>query len=325
MTKAGFRILITDRAWPDLDVERAILAEIGGKVVEPESSDEASLEEMARGVDAIAACWAEVTPAVIRAARRCRIVARLGIGLDNIAVETATELGIPVTYVPDYCVQEVSEHTLALLLSFVRRVALFDRRAKSGEYNRNTTTPLVRLSGRKLGLVGFGRIGRAVFHKAQGWGVEVAAHSSSGDDYGTGCRMLGLDELLRQSDFVSLHLPLTERTRRLIGERELACMKPTGFLINTSRGALIDHAALWQALQENRIAGAALDVFDPEPPDLSQPLFRDERVIVTPHAAFLSEESLLELRTRTARQVADALQGLRPEHVVNPQVYEKPR
>jgi D-3-phosphoglycerate dehydrogenase / 2-oxoglutarate reductase len=143
------------------------------------------------------------------------------------------------------------------------------------------------------------------------------------DDCGTGCPMVSLDELLRQSDFVSLHAPLSESTRHLISGPQLARMKPTAWLINTSRGPLIDNLALLDALKANRIGGAALDVFDPEPPDLSDPVYRNERVIVTPHAAFLSEESLREVRTRASRQIADALGGARPENVVNPEVYAR--
>jgi D-3-phosphoglycerate dehydrogenase len=179
-----------------------------------------------------------------------------------------------------------------------------------------------RLAGRVLGLVGLGRIARALVPKARILGLDVIAHTPSGNSYATGCRMVSLDELLETSDFISLHLPLNESSRHLLGPREFVRMKPSAWVINTSRGALIDHEALWFALQQEQLAGAALDVFDPEPPDLSLPLFQDERVIATPHAGFLSDESLVELRTRTARQVAQALQGLRPEHVVNPQVYE---
>jgi D-3-phosphoglycerate dehydrogenase len=262
-----------------------------------------------------------VTDAVIRSAPNCRIVARFGIGLDNIAVATATEFRIPVTNVPDYCVSEVADHTVALVLACARKVSFFHLRTKSGEYKLQTGSPLRRLSSLVLGLVGFGRIAANVFAKARALGFDVLAHCRSGNDRGTGCRMVGLDELLRRSDFVSLHLPLTAESRRLLGSREFALMKPSAVLINTSRGGLVDHDALWRAIQSGQIAGAALDVFDPEPPDLSLPLFRDERVLVTPHAAFLSEESLLELRRRAARQITAVLQGLTPENVVNPQIH----
>lgn len=318
------RVLITDRAWPDCEIERAILAAADAEIVESPDPGEETLIRLARDCDAIGTCWAQVTDRVVRSAVCCRVIARFGIGLDNIAVATATERGIPVTYVPDYCVEEVAEHTLALLLALARRVALFDGRAKRGEYRRDVEPPLRRLSGRTLGLVGLGRIGTAVFGRASALGLNVVAHTRSGDDRGTGCRMLPLDELLAESDFVSLHCPLTEETRRMIGPRELRRMRPTSFLINTSRGGLIDHAALRAALERNGIAGAGLDVFDPEPPDLSGPLFRDERVVVTPHAAFLSAESVAQLRRRAATQIAQALRGGKPEHVANPEVRAGP-
>jgi len=318
-----FRVLITDRAWPDCAVERGILGRIGAEVIESPQGDEATLIELARDVDAIGTCWAHVTEGVIRAAPRCRIVARFGIGLDNINVETATELGIPVSNVPDYCVSEVSDHALALLLACARNVAFFHARTKAGEYRLSAAPPMKRLAGATLGLVGFGRIARALLPKARAIGLGVVAHSQHSDDRGTGCPMVSLDELLARSDFVSLHVPLTEATHGLFGDRQFQQMKPTAYLINTSRGGLIDQEALWRALSTGRLAGAALDVFDPEPPDLSQPLYRDERVIVTPHAAFLSEESLRDLRTRTSNQIVEALQGRRPENVVNPHVYDR--
>ncbi len=317
-----YRVLITDRAWPDCNLERRILGEIGAEIVEAPRQDESTFVELARDVDAIATCWAQVTPAVIRAVPRCRVIARFGIGLDNICVRTATELKIPVTYVPDYCVPEVSDHTLALLLACARKIAFFHHRARTGRYELQSGPPLHRLTGRVLGLVGFGRIGQALYPKACALGLQVVAHDPTGNDHGTGCPLIGFDALLERSDFISLHVPLTEQTRRLFGAAQFRRMKSSAYLINTSRGPLVDHEALRRALERDEIAGAALDVFDPEPPDLSAPLFRDERVILTPHAAFLSEESLVELRTRAARQVVQALQGLQPEHVVNPQVYE---
>jgi D-3-phosphoglycerate dehydrogenase len=318
-----FRVLITDRAWPDCAIERDILSRCHAQIFEAPNGDEATLIALAREVDAIGTNWATVTENVIRAVPRCRIVARFGIGLDNICIKTATELGIPVTNVPDYCVSEVSDHALALILACARNIAFFHARTKTGEYDLSAGPPMKRLAGATLGLVGLGRIAQALLPKARAIGFNVIAYTRGGNDAGTGCPMVSLDELLSQSDFVSLHAPLTEATHGLIGDRQFARMKPTAFLVNTSRGGLIDHAALWRAISSGRLAGAGLDVFDPEPPDLSQPLFRDERVIVTPHAAFTSAESLQDLRTRAARQIAEALEGRRPENVVNPQVYDR--
>ncbi len=318
------RVLITDRPWPDAEIERGILEPVGCEVIEAPDGEESTLVGLARDVDAIATCWAEVTANVINAADRCRIIARTGIGLDNIDIPAATARGMLVTNVPDYCVGEVADHTLGLLLSCARNIAFFHLRTKRGKYDLRDAPPIARLSCQTLGLVGFGHIARNLYSKAKALGLGVIAYTPSGNDHGTGCEMVSFDELLARSDFVSLHAPLTEDTQHLIDAASLAMMKPDACLINTSRGGLVDHAALWDALQRNRLRGVALDVFEPEPPDLSLPLFQDERVIVTPHTAFVSVQSLRELRERTARQIADLLQGRQPEHVVNPEVLAGP-
>jgi D-3-phosphoglycerate dehydrogenase / 2-oxoglutarate reductase len=316
-----FRILITDRAWPDTSIEQDVLSRVDAEIVEPASTDEAALVAAAFQVDAIATNWSHVTGAVIRASDRCRIVSRFGIGVDNIAVDVATELKIPVTNCPDYCVSEVSDHALGLLLACARRIGFFHLRTKQGEYQLSAARGIQRIAGQTLGLIGLGHIGRALVPKARALGLEVIAHTTSGNDYGTGVRMVSLDELLASSDYISLHAPLTDRTRGLFSPERFAQMRPTAFLINTSRGGLVDHNALHVALEKNQLAGAALDVFDPEPPDLSRPLFRDERVIVTPHAAFVSEQALRQMRRQAIEQVVAALEGRRPQNVLNPQIY----
>lgn len=318
----GFRVLLTDRAWPDSNIERQILSTIDAELIEAPAGDEATLCSLAGPVDAIMTNWAKVTPQVIRTATRCQVVCRLGIGLDNIAVDTATELRIPVTNIPDYCVMEVADHALALLLACARKITFFHHRTKQGEYRLQAGPAMHRLRGQVLGLVGLGRIAQNLIPKARALGLQVVAHTSSGNDHGTDVPMVSFDELLAQSDYISLHAPATPQSRGMFRLPQFARMRRGAYLINTSRGALIDEADLWTALQKNLIAGAALDVFEPEPPNLSQPLFRDERVIVTPHAAFVSEESLAELRTRVATQVVEVLSGRRPENVINPQVLE---
>ena len=310
-------VLVTDHPWPGLEIEERILAAAGAKVLDAPAGDEATLASLVGQVSAIATCWAKVTARVIEAAGRCRIVARMGIGLDNIDIRAATARGMLVTNVPDYCVEEVAEHTIALLLAFARRVGWFHLETKQGRYDLAAAPLMHRLSGQTLGLFGLGRIGRAVATRAQGLGLKVIAHTTSGHDYGTGAEMVSWERLLAESDFLSLHAPLTESTRKVLSSAAFEQMKPGACLINTSRGGLVDEAALWAGLQSGRLGGAGLDVFDPEPPDLSQPLFRDPRVIVTPHAAFVSEESLLELRTRVAQQIAAVLRGDTPENVVN--------
>jgi D-3-phosphoglycerate dehydrogenase len=316
-----FHVLITDYAWPDVEIERRTLAEIDAELIVAEKSqqDAAGLAALAKThqVDAIMTNWAKVPQAVIEASPKCRIVSRLGIGLDNIDVAWCTSRGIPVTNIPDYCLIEVAEHALALLLALSRKVAFYHHATKAGRYQLQAGPKLRRIEGQTLGIVGLGNIGRKLAEKALGIGLTVIATSRSGKSNVAGVKIVSLDELLATSDYVSLHVPATPQTRHMIGAAQLAKMKPSAYLINTARGSLIDTAALAAALEAGRLAGAALDVQDPEPPNLSQPPYNDERVIITPHAAFVSEESLANLRLRVARQVAARLKGGVPENVVN--------
>ena len=315
-------VLLTDYAWPDLEIERQILAEAGAELIAAPANDPATLAQLAADprVAGIMTNWARVTAEVIAAAPGCRIIARTGIGLDNIDVAAATARGIVVTNVPDYCLIEVAEHALALILALGRKVAWFHAETKTGSYDLQTGPPLRRIAGQTLGIVGLGNIGRMLATKAQGLGMRVIASGRSRRDTMPGVEWRDLDALLAESDYVSLHLPSTSATQHLIGADQLARMKPSAYLINTARGALVDERALAAALAAGRLAGAGLDVQQQEPPDLNQPPFNDPRVIVTPHAAFVSQESLANLRSRAARQVADRLQGRVPENVVNPAV-----
>ena len=312
-----FRVLITDYAWPNLDLERAGLATANAELVVAAQTDVTSLIELAKTCDAIMTNWAKVPEAVIAAVPNCRIVARLGIGLDNIDVAYCTKRGIPVTNVPDYCLIEVAEHALALMLSLARKVALYHYETMQGRYQLQAGPKLRRLEGQTLGIVGLGNIGRKLAAKASALGLRVIAASRSRKTAEAGVEFVEFNELLKQSDYISLHTPLTPETRHAFGAAQFALMKPSAYLINTARGGLIDHAALFAALEKGQLAGAALDVQDPEPPDLTLVPYNDPRVIITPHAAFVSEESLANLRSRTAQQVATRLLGGVPENVVN--------
>jgi D-3-phosphoglycerate dehydrogenase len=314
-----YRVLLTDYAWPDLDLERAGLAKVDAELVVAEKSDAASLAELARSCDAIMTNWAKVPESVIAASSNCRIVSRLGIGLDNIDVAYCTRRGIPVTNVPDYCLIEVAEHALALLLAQARKVAFYHYETQQGRYQLQAGPPLRRIEGQTLGIVGLGNIGRKLAEKALALGLRIVATSRSRKHAMPGVEFVELDELLSRSDYVSLHTPVTPETKHSLGAAQFARMKPSAYLINTARGGLIDHAALASALNAGQLAGAALDVQDLEPPDLTQPPYNDPRVIVTPHAAFVSAESLANLRSRVAQQVATRLTGGVPENVVNPE------
>ena len=318
-----YRVLITDYAWPTLEVEQRILAPLGVELVVAQRGDADELVALAHGVDAILCCWKPLPPAALDVAPNCRIVCRYGIGLDNIPVAHATELGIIVTNVPDFCQEEVADHSLALLYACARRIVTFAQATRSGVWNPQMGRGMPRLRGQVLGLVGYGAIARALASKARGVGLEVMAYTPrlAPDALAPWGRATNdLHELLRSSDYVSLHLPLTQETRHLIDAAALAQMKPTAYLINTSRGAVIDEDALLSALRDRRIAGAALDVLGQEPPPSDHPLLTLDNVIVTPHAAFYSEAAIEELTTKAAQQVAQALSGQPPAHIVNPAV-----
>jgi D-3-phosphoglycerate dehydrogenase len=311
--------LYTDYPWANISVEQSILDEVDCQIIVSPDNQEATLIRLAPGVDTILTCWAPVTARVIDAANRCRHIVRTGIGLDNIDVARATERGILVTNVPDYCVNEVAEHTLALIFALARNIAGYHLATKRGEYDLVAGLPAERISGKTLGIIGLGQIGKILAARAAAVGMRVLATNRSRQTP-PGVQWFPLEELLAASDFVSLQVPLTPETRHIINRPALALMKPTAYLVNTSRGGLVDHAALADALAANRLAGAGLDVQDPEPPNLVQPPYNHPRVIVTPHVAFYSSQATAELRTRVARQAAAFLRGERPENIVNPMV-----
>lgn len=310
------KVLITDYAWPDISIETKMLTAAGCDVVQPAGTSEEELVAAASDVDIIMTNWAQVTAPVIAASGRCRQVSRMGIGLDNIDVAYCTQHGIPVTNVPDYCVHEVAEHALALILALGRQIHHYHHQTQNGQYQLGSGQPMYRLKNQTVGIIGLGNTGRALADRCLGLGFQVLIASRSGQTM-PGAQTVALEDLLRRSDFVSLHLPLDASTANFMDAAKFQQMKPTAYLINTARGGMVDHPALAQALRENRLAGAGLDVQVPEPPDLSQPPYNDPRVIVTPHAAFVSEEAVSDLRRRSAQQVIDCLEGRTPESVVN--------
>lgn len=324
----SLKVLVTDYTWDSTEPEAAIVAEAGAELVIARTGDPAELAELVVDADAILTCFSQVPAGVISAGRRLQVIGRYGIGLDNIDVAEATRLGVMVTNVPAYCLDEVAEHALALILGMARNVPGYDRQVRAGNWELKAARPLFRVAGSTLGIVGYGRIGQTLAAKVAGLGMTVLAHDPHLDPdrvRARGAEPCELDDLLRRSDFVSLHLPLTADTRRLIDDAKLRLMKPTAFLVNTSRGGALDQEALHSALAEGRLAGAALDVFEPERLPDDHPLLTQPNLVATPHVAFYSEQSVLELQRRAARNVADALLGRRPESVVNPEVLALPR
>lgn len=318
------RVLITDYAWPTLDVEREILSEADAELVVAETGEEAELVELAGDVDAILTCWQTVSAAVLEAAKNCRTIARYGVGTDNIDVARASELGMVVTRVPDYCMQEVADHAMALLLASARGICRFDRRTRTGTWDNKAAGPIRRLSEQTLGLVGYGNISRSVVPRAKGFGLSIVAYDPFVEKTEQdGVRITpSFEEVLGEADYLSVHVPLVDATRHLIDEAALRAMKPTAYLINTARGPIIDEAAVAKALEEGWISGVALDVMEVEPPAADSPLVGRDDVILTPHAAFYSESSIEELERKAAQNVVDVLTGVMPAdlYVVNPKV-----
>jgi D-3-phosphoglycerate dehydrogenase / 2-oxoglutarate reductase len=298
------KALVTDYAWSDLEIERRILAPLGVELVVAEKGTEYELARLAVDVDGIFTNWKHVTRKVIENGPKCQVIIRYGVGLDNIDVSYATEIGILVANVPDYCIEEVSDHALALLLALG---------LKAG-------TPLYRLRGKTLGIVGFGQIGRMLAQKARGFGFHILASnrrnlSPSKDEEGV--ETVSFDELLRRSDFISIHVPLVAETRHIFNVSAFRKMKKMAYIINTARGDVIDSDALLEALDEGWIAGAALDVLPKEPPAPHDRLLAHPKTIVTPHAAFNSEESLEDLRRTASSEMLDVFSGRVPKFLVN--------
>jgi D-3-phosphoglycerate dehydrogenase / 2-oxoglutarate reductase len=318
---AGGIVAITDHVFPNLDAERQLLDAAGYELrYDGNSATPEEVRAATTGAVGVLNCYAQMPAEVIRALEGCRVIARYGIGLDTIDLPEATAMGIVVTNVPDYCIDEVSDHALALILALARGIVRLDRAVHRGSWSPSDARPLRRIPGRTLGLVGFGRIARRLAEKAAALGFRVVAT----DPYvpadamaGAGVEPRDLDTLLAESDVVSLHAPLSDESRHLIGSPELARMKDGAVLVNTSRGPLVDVEALRVALENGRLGGAGLDVLETEPPAHDDPLLARPDVIVTPHAAFYSEESIAELQRKAAEQVVVALSGGRPPYAVN--------
>ncbi len=312
------RVIVTDYPWPDLDLEREILAEAGhdlaaGRDV-PGTAEDIEALVAANDPAAIMTCWAPLSDKAIATPRDLRIIQRLGVGLDNIDVGAATARGVPVTNVPDYCAEEVSDHAIALMLAWARGLIPLDREVKGGTWNPAGAS-LRRVSTLTVGVLGFGAIGQRTAAKAAALEAKVLVHSRSYRG-GAGYPSARLDEALAASDVVIINLPLTPETHHLFDEARLAVMKPGAFLINVSRGGIVDSVALTQALAAGRLSGAGLDVAEGEPNPLPALVARPD-VILTPHVAFSSPTSIAELRTRASQEVVRVLAGQPPLHRCN--------
>jgi D-3-phosphoglycerate dehydrogenase len=312
-------IAVTDSPFPSLGPAKAALARVDPELRMAKSPSAEDILAVARDADAVLVTYAKLPGDLLRQLTRCKAIGRFGLGVDNIDISAAATLGITVTYVPDYCMQEVSDHAMALLLALVRKVPLSNKLVQSGRWEVPPIVPIHRLNGRVLGLVGFGNIPRALAPKAKAFGLRVVTY----DPYApadvlaeAGVEGVGIDQLLGMSDFVSIHAPLLPATRGLFNADVFGRMKAGAFLVNTARGPLVDEDALIAALDSGKLGGAALDVVTTEPLAKDSKLLGRDNVILTPHTAFYSVEALEELQTKCATDVARVLSGEKPVYPV---------
>jgi D-3-phosphoglycerate dehydrogenase len=321
------RVVISDYVWESLDVEKKTLGDLADLVALKAKKPEEFLDE-AKDCDALLNTYAgPITADVMARMPKCRIIARYGIGVDTIDLEAATQAGIIVTNNPTYCIEEVAEQTMALILSSARKIPFYDRMVRAGRWEVPPGKPIYRLAGRTLGLVGFGNIARQVAVRAAAFGLNVLYSDPfvKEGQFRVPGRAVDLDTLLRESDFVSLHPPLTPQTRKMIGEDAFGKMKRTAVLVNCARGPIVDTDALVRALDAKRIAGAALDTVDPEPLPDPHPLRGRDNVILNPHVAWYSEQAMTGLQAGAPGEVRRVLSGQWPVNVVNPGVRGKNR
>ncbi|TVQ36170.1 MAG: C-terminal binding protein [Spirochaetaceae bacterium] len=321
---AGDRLF---RKFPDREYFADRLREIGAECEFAEGADDTELRRSAADAAAMVVIDRRIDRELLQGMKRPELIMTLSVGYDCVDVAAATELGIPVSNCPTYCIDEVATHALTLLHAVGRKLHLVLPETKQGNWYVNYAKPINAFGGRTVGIIGLGRIGRAFARKLAATGVRIAAYDPYVDDdvfeMVGAVRVLDLEDLLPQCDYVSIHAPLTGETVHMINARTLALMKPEAFLINTARGAIIDEADLLAALQAERIAGAALDVLENEPPAADHPLLHEPRVLVTPHMAWYTEESHLKNQQLGMQELTRVLSGRRPQYIVNPQILQR--
>jgi D-3-phosphoglycerate dehydrogenase len=319
-------VLIADYDFGNVDVERAIIEKAGFALKAAQCKSEDEVIEAGRDADAVITQYARVGQKAIAAFRRCRVIARYGTGVDIVDVDAATQHGIQVTNAPnEWCADEVADHAVTLWLAAARKICKYDRETRNGAWRWQTGKPIGRLRGRVFGLLSFGSIARSIAEKVTAFGVDIWAHDPFMPDEALaarGVRPVSLDELVEGSDYLVIQSPLTADTRGLFDEERLRRMKPSAILVNTARGPIVEDRALYRALKEGWIAGAALDDIEEEPAKQrdwrpNNPLFQLDNVIITPHAAYYSEESISTVRQIAANEVVRVLSGQRPLSPVN--------
>ena len=313
-------VVIAYPGFGDIEIEKKILSTIDVQVEHVGNLDTEEAREAARRADVLMVTIQPVPAGLIQSMERCRLICRVGTGLDAIDIPAATARGIWVTYAPDYSIDEVSTHAIALVLVQARGLPGLLGATRQGTWDAAAGGVLYRLSEQTLGVIGCGRIGQATASKGRGLGLEVLVYDPYADATAMdalGARVVDLETLLRTADFISLHSPLTEETRHLMNAETLAMMKPTAYLVNAARGGLVDEDALLAAVQNGQIAGAALDVLAVEPVAADHPFLQEERILLTPHAGWYSEESKVDVRVQGAEEVVRVLRGERPRAPAN--------
>ncbi len=309
---AGPVIAVTENIFPTLDPAKAALARLNPTLRMAKSTSADDILEVARDADAILVTYAKLPRELIMQLTRCKAIGRFGLGVDNIDLPACKEKGIAVNYVPDYCIREVSDHAVALLLALIRKIPLSNKVVQAGRWEMPVVVPIRRIEGTVLGLLGFGNIPRLVAPKAKAFGMKVIAF----DPYAkpelfknAGVESVDFDTLLKTSDYISVHAPHTPQTRGMVNADAFAKMKKGAYIVNTARGPLIDEPALIAALDSGQVGGAALDVVAVEPLAKDSPLLGRDNVIITPHTGFYSIEALDELQSKCASDVARVLSG----------------
>lgn len=320
--QASTKVLVTDYVFEDLEIERSVLEPLGCELVVAPGTSEDELIAGVEGATAILVCYAKVTEQVIAAAAvsGCKIISRYGIGYDNIDIDAASSRDIVVTYVPDYCLGEVADHTMALLLSLARGVIDASRTVAGGEWSVPQGR-VHRLQDRRLAVIGVGGIGRRVIERAAGFGLRIVGYDPFLDDWAVPARRAtSFEEAVRDADMITLHAPMTPENHHLINAESIAAMNNSPLIVNTARGGLVDMDAAAEALDNGGLSGIGLDVAETEPPPPDHPLRNHSLAVLTPHMSFYSIEAQAELQRRAAEEVARALRGEPPDRPVNPEI-----
>lgn len=321
-----YKVVVTDYEYSTFAPEEEVLGKLGIELTYAQCKTEDEVIEACKDADALINQYAPITRRVIENLENCKVISRYGVGFNTIDVDAATEKGIIVGNVTDYCLDEVSNHAMALLLACARKVTLLNNAVKGGNWDFKVAVPIYRLKGQTLGLVGFGNIPQTVAKKAQAFDLNVIAYDPFVSEElaaSKNVELVSLDELCERSDFISVHAPLNKHTEKMISHDQFSKMKKEAYIINTARGPVIDEQAMIQALQDGEIAGAGLDVLETEPVESDNPLLKMDNVLLNPHAAFYSVEAETELKRKTAENVADVLSGYYPTYLVNKAVKDK--